>query len=202
MVVDQELGILYAGQEDVGIWRISAAFEAASPVLVDKVREFGVPYTYDTEEEECVINYAADPGYGGKYLSADVEGLTIYYTASNQGYLLASSQGDDTFAVYDRRGANRFIGSFAIADNRRRGVDGAQECDGAAVLNVPLGPAFPLGLLVTQDGANTPDVLDAEGEARDNTNFKFTPWQRVAQAFSAPLSIDTTSWNPRTGYRL
>ncbi|WP_164928935.1 phytase [Gloeobacter violaceus] len=202
MVVDQELGILYAGQEDVGIWRISAAFEAASPVLVDKVREFGVPYTYDTEEEECVIDYAADPGYGGKHLSADVEGLTIYYTASNQGYLIASSQGDNTFAVYDRRDVNRFIGGFEIADNRRKGVDGVQECDGAAVLNVPLGAAFPLGLLVTQDGGNTPEVSDNEGEARDNTNFKYTPWQSLAKAFPSPLAIDTTSWNPRTGYGL
>ncbi|WP_420841401.1 phytase [Gloeobacter kilaueensis] len=199
LVVDQELGILYAAQEDVGIWRIPPSFNRTQAVLIDRVREYGVPYTYDSEAEECNYNFAADPGYSGKHLSADAEGLTLYYTAGNQGYLLASSQGDSTFVLYDRRGRNRFLKSFALTDNPA-GIDGVQDCDGAAVLNVPLGQAFPLGLLVTQDGDNTPDVLDSDGEVRANTNFKFTPWQALARAFPRPLAIDPKSWNPRTGY--
>lgn len=198
MVVDQERGILYAGQEDVGIWKMGLQLNTAVPRLVDKVREYGVPYTYNTEEEECVINYGADPGYGGNHLSADVEGLTIYYAAGSRGYLLASSQGDNTFAVYEQLGNNRYLGSFRLGNSG--GIDGVQESDGAAVINVPLGQAFPRGLLVTQDGQNTPEVLDGSGEVRANTNFKFTPWPSVAGAFPAPLQVSPNSWNPRTGY--
>jgi 3-phytase len=50
-------------------------------------------------------------------------------------------------------------------------TDGAQDCDGAAVVSTPL-PGFPGGLLVVHDGENTPDVLDDVGEPRLNTNFK------------------------------
>lgn len=195
MVVDQELGILYAGQEDVGIWKIKLPLDDTTPTLLDKVREFGVPYSYDSVEEECNIDFSNDPGYGGKRLSADVEGLTIYY-AKNKGYLLASSQGDNTFAVYERQGENRFVGSFALVDTTT--VDGVQESDGAAVINVPLDREFPLGLFVTQDGDNTPEVLDDQGEPRANTNFKFTPWQSIAKAFSQPLQIEPDGWNPRS----
>lgn len=40
------------GQEDVGIWQMPADLRG-KPVLVDKVREYGVPGTYDEESEEC-----------------------------------------------------------------------------------------------------------------------------------------------------
>jgi 3-phytase len=195
MVVDQELGILYAGQEDVGIWKIRLPLGYTTPTLLDRVREFGVPYTYDSVEEECKIDFSNDPGYGGKRLSADVEGLTIYY-ANDKGYLLASSQGDNTFAVYERQGKNLFVGSFALVDKTT--VDGVQESDGAAVINVPLGREFPFGLFVTQDGDNTPEVLDNQGEPRANTNFKFTSWESIAKAFSQPLQIEPDGWNPRS----
>jgi 3-phytase len=201
MVADEALDILYLGQEDVGIWKVSIkTFGLVQPVLIDRVREYGVPYTYDTAEEECVLDTAADPGFGGKHLTADVEGLTIYYATENQGYLLASSQGDNTFAVYSRGGGiNRYLGSFALT--KTKGVDSVEESDGAAVLNVRLGSAFPYGLLVTQDGDNTPAVLDGGGEPRDNTNFKFTPWQAIARAFPKPLAVNPFGWDPRSGYR-
>jgi 3-phytase len=201
MVVDEGLGILYLGQEDVGIWKTPVrSFGTVQPMLVDRVREYGVPYTYDRQAEECIYNFAADPGFGGKHLSADVEGLTIYYGFGNWGYLLASSQGDNTFAVYNRSaGPNRYLGSFAITATKT--IDGVQESDGAAVINVPLGAAFPYGLLVTHDGDNTPEVLGKDGEPRSNTNFKFTPWQNVALAFPQPLVVLPFGWNPRFGHQ-
>ncbi|MFE6847485.1 phytase [Streptomyces sp. NPDC057686] len=99
MVVDPADGTLYAGQEDVGIWRMRADLTSA-PVLVDRVREYGVPATYDENTEECTPG--ADPGFGGRRLSADVEGLTLVDEGDGDGYLMASSQGDNTFAFYDR----------------------------------------------------------------------------------------------------
>lgn len=166
MVVDPATGTLFAAQEDVGIWKVPLAL-SGTPRLVDKVIEFGVPGTYDPETEECTPG--PDPGFGGKHVHADVEGLTIYAQGKASGLLLASSQGDDTFAAYTRRG-NQFVSSFAVRSNRR--LDGSQECDGAAVTSTPL-PGYPLGLLVVQDGFNTPDVAGTDGEARTNTNFKY-----------------------------
>ncbi|MBP2322587.1 3-phytase [Kibdelosporangium banguiense] len=163
MVVDYRTGTLYAGQEDVGIWRMSARLDD-KPVLIDKVREFGIPGTYDPSTEECTPG--KDPGFGGKHVSADVEGLTIHY---GRNLLLASSQGDNSFAAYDLPG--RYRTSFQV----KYKDDLVQESDGAAVIGTGLGHRFPNGLLVVQDGDNT-------GEPRDSTNFKFVGWDDVAHA--------------------
>ncbi|MXM68893.1 phytase [Streptomyces sp. HUCO-GS316] len=180
MVVDPATGTLYAGQEDIGIWRLRADL-TGKPVLVDKVREYGVPGTYDDGTEECTPG--ADPGYGGKRLSADVEGLTIFQERDGDGYLLASSQGDNTFALYDREVSedNEYEGGFRIGAASDT-LDGVEECDGAAVLNAPLGSRYPRGLLVVQDGRETPEVPDGEGGTRTATGFKFVDLGAVVDA--------------------
>lgn len=166
MVVDPANGMLYAGQEDVGIWRVRADLTGA-PRLVDKVREFGVPAAYDEATEECVAG--TDPGFGGKRLSSDVEGLTLVTEPGGDGYLLASSQGDDTFALYDREvgDRNEYEGGFRVTA-ASAGLDGSEESDGAAALNARLGAKYPNGLLVVQDGHDTPGDGD-----REATGFKF-----------------------------
>jgi 3-phytase len=193
MVVDPARGVAFLGQEVIGIWKVGVGPHGFSgrPVLIDRSREFGVPGVFDPEEDECVLDEDADPGFGGEHVSADVEGLTIYRGGRGRGYLLASSQGDDTFAVYADRGLGPYVGSFAVADGPN--ADGVQESDGAAVVNVPLGPAFPRGLLVTQDGDNA-----GAGEAElDSTNFKLTRWDAVAAAFRPPLLVDPFGFSPR-----
>ncbi|WP_097867915.1 phytase [Streptomyces sp. rh34] len=192
MAFDQEEGVLYAAQEAVGLWRIELDDEEFDDAdLIDRVREYGTPWTYDEEaDEECVLDTANDPGYGGKHLSADAEGVTVYHAADGAGYVLASSQGDDTFAVYEREGDNAYVGSFAVTGGPA--VDGVQHSDGSMVVNVPLGTAFPKGLLITHDGDATP----ADGD-REGTNFKFTRWDTVADGFPEPLTVDITSFDPR-----
>ncbi|WP_244329313.1 5'/3'-nucleotidase SurE [Tolypothrix sp. PCC 7910] len=175
MVVDQETGFLYIGQEDVGIWKFQAEPNGGTTgKLIDQVK-----------------------GLGGKYLTDDVEGLTIYYGKNGTGYLLASSQGDNTFVAYTREGNNDYLGNFAIGSNGA--IDSVQESDGADVINVPLGPNFPKGLFVTQDGDNEPAKLVSDDDEIENinSNFKLVPWENIANAFSTPLNIDTTSYNPR-----
>ncbi|MGW4403779.1 phytase [Nonomuraea sp. NPDC004702] len=184
MVVDQERDVLYAAQEDVGIWRMRADL-TGTPVLVDKVREYGVPGTYDPATEECTPG--ADPGYGGTHLTADAEGLTIYYREDGKGYLLASSQGDNTFAVYRREGSNAYLGQFRIGE--ANGIDGSEVSDGSTVLNVPLGE-FDEGMFIAHDGVNTPATAD-----RENTNFKFADWGDIADELD--LDVDTDGWDPR-----
>ncbi|GAB3074737.1 phytase [Micromonospora schwarzwaldensis] len=168
-VVDPDTGVVHLAQEKVGLWRtrlVGGRFVGA-PRSVERVREYGVPATFDAEEDDCVTDYAADPGFGGR-IAQDVEGLTIHRTGRSTGTLIVSSQGDDTFYTYDRR-TDRPIGRFAVVDGR---VDGSQECDGAAVTATPL-PGYPGGLLVVHDGRNTPESADGDGGARPDTNFKF-----------------------------
>lgn len=183
MVVDPDTGELYAGQEDVGIWKLDADLESPAK-LIEKVRSYGVPGTYDEKTEECTAG--TDPGFGGRHISADVEGLTIWHDPENptrKGYLLASSQGDDTFAVFDRGHGNAYVRGFRIAAGTGPGaLDGSQECDGATVTTAPLGKKFPNGLLVVQDGANTPGASGPDGEARTDTNFKFVDVGKVRKA--------------------
>ncbi|MGH2412731.1 MAG: phytase [Microcystaceae cyanobacterium] len=177
MVADRELGYLYVGQENRGIWKFLAEPDGSTTgVLLDPVKPEGT------------------------HLEADVEGLTIYYGNDGKGYLLASSQGDSTFALYDRTRSNNYLGSFSIG--AFGGIDSVQESDGADVLNIPLGPLFPSGLFVTQDGSNDPPVLFFDEDDQEfvnvSTNFKFVPWENIANAFSPnPLLIDTISFNPR-----
>jgi 3-phytase len=127
-VADDALGRLYLGEENRGIWRYQAEpWGGSRRTLVDST------------------------GRGG-HLDADVEGLTILAGPRGTGYLIASSQGDSTFAVYRREGRNSYVGRFRIVGRGR--VDAVEGTDGIDGVAAPLGPRFPSGLLVVQDGDN------------------------------------------------
>ncbi|RSN43563.1 hydrolase [Amycolatopsis sp. WAC 04197] len=163
-VLDTANRVLYTAQEDVGIWRIpvhGAGF--GRPELIDKVRSFGVPQRFDEATEECVAD-GPDPGFGGKWLTADAEGLALA-----DGKLLASSQGDSRFVVYDRDGTPRR--DFRVVAGR--GTDSVEHSDGAAITTRPLGPLFPHGLLVVHDGERRPAATDPSGEELATTGFAF-----------------------------
>ncbi|MFI5560383.1 phytase [Amycolatopsis japonica] len=163
-ILDAGNRVLYTAQEDVGIWRIpvhGAGF--GRPELIDKVRSFGVPQRFDEAAEECVAD-GPDPGFGGKWLTADAEGLALA-----DGKLLASSQGDSRFVVYDRDGTPRR--DFRIVAGR--GTDSVEHSDGAAITTRPLGPLFPHGLLVAHDGERRPAATGPAGEELATTGFAF-----------------------------
>jgi myo-inositol-hexaphosphate 3-phosphohydrolase len=174
LVVDQQQGILYAGQEGRGIWKLDAATLGSSTrELIDEVAPTGTN------------------------LKADVEGLTIYYGKNGRGYLIASSQGDSTFAVYTREGENRYLGSFRITGGAR--IDSVEESDGAEVISTSLGGEYRFGLFITQDGLNDPPVLvEDEGELENvNTNFKLVNWLLIARSFDPPLRLEPNAYDPR-----
>ncbi len=159
-VVDDVHGFFYISEEDVGIWKYKAEPGATSDrVKVDSV------------------------GSGG-HLAADVEGLTIYYTSTGGGYLLASSQGNNAYVAYQRDGSNAYVTTFQIGAGN--GIDSVTRTDGIDVTNANLGQAFPAGVFVAQDNSN--DGL--------NQNFKLVPWDAIVDATGSGLSLDTT-WNPR-----
>ena len=51
--------------------------------------------------------------------------------------------------------------------------------DGLDVVAVPLGPDYPAGLLVVQDG-----FIRKPGKPRQNQNFKLVSWHGVAAALA------------------
>ena len=126
-------------------------------------------------------------------LVPDVEGLTIYYGEDGNGYLVASSQGNNTFAIYDRAGDNEYLDSFA--------VEGVAESDGADVINVPLGEDYPAGLLVVQDGSNEPAVVfgdPEDGEIQNfNTNFKYVSLADFEDLLPDLPPYDPNAFDPR-----
>ncbi|WP_198940369.1 phytase [Micromonospora sp. CB01531] len=188
VAVDQASGVLYAAQEDVGLWRLQLPLGSGNqPKLIDRVKDFGIHDVYDSETEECRPIDPNAKGYGGNLLTADAEGVDIYYGPGSTGYVLVSSQGDDTFAVYERQGVNGALGSFRV-----KGVGGADDIngsDGLAVTNRPVGN-YRQGLFVTHDEPETgPDVDDD----RDATNFSYVSWGDIARALS--LNVDTRAGN-------
>ena len=186
LTVDQRTGVLYAAQEDVGLWRLQLPFGTAEPRLIDRVKDFGVHDAYDPETEECAPVDADDEGFGGSVLEADAEGVDLYYGPGATGYLIVSSQGDDTFAVYERQGRNRLVGTFSVD-----GVDGADEIngsDGLAVTNRVVGD-YREGLLVTHD---EPETGEGVGD-RDATNFSYVHWDDIAAALH--LKVSTAAGN-------
>ena len=157
-VADDILGHLYIGEEDRGIWKYSAKPGGLDKgVLIDSI---------------------------GPHLAADVEGLTIYYSGKSTGYLIASSQGDNTYAIYSRGEGNKFIGRIAIVDSEN--IDGTSETDGIDVCNMHLGEKFSNGIFVVQD-----DVND-----KGKQNFKVVPWENISSSFDPPLTINNV-WNLR-----
>jgi 3-phytase len=146
---DDELGQLYIAEEDVALWAYSA-----EPDGGDKRAQI-------------------DKTEGGN-LTADVEGVSIYVGADGKGYIIASSQGEDAYAVYRREAPHDFVGKFHVVANETLGIDGSSETDGLDVVSAPLGPDYPAGLLVVQDGRNLMP------SARQN--FKYVSWQDVMKA--------------------
>jgi 3-phytase len=146
-VVDPRTRRLYVGEEDAGIWRFDAdPAGATTPVEVAAV--------------------------DGKALVADVEGLTIAAGAGTSGWLLASSQGDNAYAVYDLS-TERYLGRFRIGAGR---FGATSETDGIGAMAGDFGAGFAGGLFVAQDGDNAPAAQ----------NFKLVPLDSIATALGLP----------------
>lgn len=149
-VADDHSGTLFIGEEDVALWRMDAEPEGGdAKTAVDRVD--------------------ANPA-----IKDDLEGVGLYDLGGGRGYLVVSSQGNDTYAVYRREGDREYLGSFAVAADGVRGVDGISETDGLDVSSANLGPGFENGAMVAQDGRN---VLPVQ-----NQNYKIVPWSAIAEA--------------------
>jgi 3-phytase len=158
-VADDFLGHVYVGEEAVGIWKFGAEPGAGAA--------------------RTQVDHTGPDGH----LVADVEGLAIYYAGADRGYLLASSQGNSTIAVYTREGGNAFVGSFRVEANGT--IDGVTGTDGLEVTSFGMSGAFPNGLLAVHDNAN---------DGGSASNIKYVLWDPIAGALG--LLMDT-SVDPR-----
>ncbi|MFE4632736.1 phytase [Streptomyces sp. NPDC056773] len=136
---------------------------------------------YLGEEDIGVWIYGAEPTAGttrtklnstgsAGHITADTEGITA---AGNRIYV--SSQGSNDFTVYDRT-THAYLGRFSVVGGAS--ADDCEDTDGIDASAANLGPAFPQGVFVCQDGSNgTPGTSG-------NQNFKFVPLQRITANFA------------------
>jgi 3-phytase len=138
-VVDPADGTLYVGEEDAGIWRFGPG--ATTGELVARV--------------------------DNQHLVADVEGLALL-RIGEQAWLVASSQGDNAYAVFALP-AMTPAGRFNVVAGK---VGATEETDGIARVGGSFGADYPEGLFVAQDGHNQPAAQ----------NFKLVSWAAVKAA--------------------
>lgn len=157
-VADDASGALYVNEEDIGLWRMSAKPGGGN-------------------EKTMVERIADNPA-----VKDDYEGLGIYDLGDGRGYLVISSQGNDSYAVYRREGKQEYLGSFAVVADPLRGIDGISETDGLEVTSRNLGPGFEHGAMIAQDGRNVMPV--------ENQNYKYVPWSSIARALNLEMRKD------------
>lgn len=147
-VADDETGALYVAEEDVALWKLGADAKAGS-------------------NRKPIARIGENPA-----LKDDLEGVGLYIQPKGKGYLVVSSQGNNSYAVFRREGDNAYVGSFAVTANGDNGVDGISETDGLEVTSAPLGVGLEAGAFVAQDGRNIAPP--------EHQNFKLVPWSAIA----------------------
>lgn len=149
MVADSYWQQLYVGEEGRGIWRL-----AIDP---------------NTGDSKSLLTQSDSLNPNIRY---DIEGLSIYSLSDSTGYLIASSQGNFSYSIFERTPPNAYRTSFKI--EARGGIDGVEETDGLDLTSDSLSALFPKGMLVVQDGFN----YSTDNELIPQ-NFKYVDWRAI-----------------------
>lgn len=147
-VVDPRSNTLYIGEENAGIWAIDIA----------------------SGEKRMIVEI------GTGMLVADVEGLALAAQGADGGYLVASSQGDNAYAVYLLPGYEP-VGRFRIAAGD---LGATEETDGIALDPRSFGADYPGGLFIAQDGVNPPAAQ----------NFKLARWDEILAELAGGMAAN------------
>ncbi|MCA6065949.1 phytase [Chryseobacterium sp. RG1] len=164
-----------SGPKDGYLWQYKLV-EKDGKITGEAIRKFGkysglkeiesiavddeMGYIYYSDEMFGVHQYYADPAKGNEELSvfgkgdfkSDVEGISIYPTSANTGYILVSNQQKDTFNVYLRENPSKGrIAEIPVS---------TKESDGSEVTNVNLGPKFPKGIFVAMSNGKVFHIYD------------------------------------------
>jgi 3-phytase len=122
LVADDDLGWVYAADEDHAILKFHADPAASG---------------------ELVATFAQDDGIAG-----DREGLAIYDCGGGKGWIVLSSQGNSTVKVYRREGEPGAPHRHPLVATLA--TPGSRQTDGLDITSVPL-PGFPAGMLAKHD---------------------------------------------------
>ncbi|WP_420591295.1 phytase [Bacterioplanoides sp.] len=146
---------LFLGEENYGIWALDLSDNSSEPQLIQTLND-------------AITN---------NQLHADIEGMDIYH-GKGQSYLVVSSQGNDSYVLFDTLPPFAYKGHFRIGMNTSvtPAIDGASETDGLTVSSAYLGPQYPQGLLVVQDGRN---LMPEEFQ-----NFKLVSWKDIREGLT------------------
>ena len=102
------------------------------------------------------------------HLRADLEGVCIYRAQNGLGYVIVSSQGNSTYAIYDRLAPYAYRGSFEIRDPGGS-FGSTQETDGIEVVPGVLSADYPFGMFLAHDAKNSGGL-----------NIKLVKWDDIA----------------------
>ncbi|SER95304.1 phytase [Pedobacter rhizosphaerae] len=168
------------------LWQYLLTDDGEGNVKAELVRKFGkysgqkeieaiavdneLGYVYYCDEQVGVRKYYAEPSKGNEELalfgkgdfSVDNEGIAIYKTAGNKGYVLVSDQGAQQLKVYDRVGKANIANPHPLLATIKYS---ANQTDGIDVVSVPLNSDFKHGLLVAMS---------------DDKTFHFYRWEDIA----------------------
>jgi len=167
-VGDDANSVLFVAEEDVGVYA----------------------YTLDSIASGAPQRVEIDTVAHGK-LTADVEGVAIADEGNGTGYLIVSSQGSNSYNVYDRKAPYALRGVFTVRNGSPAAheTDAVEDTDGLDVTTAALGAAFPGGVFVAQDGAN----FDGPNRVRANQNFKLVSWAAIKDALKLAPAQETSA---------
>lgn len=143
-VVDNRTNTLYIGEEAAGVW------------------------SFDMTSADMGAGKRLVAAVDNRMLVADVEGLALFPQGTDGGMLVASSQGDNAYAVYSLPDMKP-MGRFRIAAAT---YGSTEETDGIELVSGSFGALYPGGIFVAQDGQNEPEAQ----------NFKLVSWADVMEA--------------------
>lgn len=140
---------------------------------------------YLAVEVGALMRYDSDPNAAstpieiariGQYgLMADLEGVTVYPKGDKDGYVIVSSQGNNSYGVF-KLPRYEFAGRFEIMGGT---VDAVSTTDGIAVTSQSTA-RFPKGFLVVQDDMDN----TSPSEAFKKQNFKIIDWRDIESQLS------------------
>ena len=176
-----------------GIYEQHILSETNGRMSARKVREFSTGtktegcafddrsrHVYIAEEEGGLYRYPASPAGKdaqtvlakvGEYgLAADFEGVTMYESGVDAGYVIVSAQGNNSYGLFALP-SMEYAGRFTIGDGV---VDGTSTTDGIAATSTSTAK-FPKGFLVVQDDIDDTSV----SEGRKKQNVKVIDWRDI-----------------------
>lgn len=157
------------GPKEGYLWQYKLVDNGAGAVKAEVVRKFGkysgkkeiesiavdneLGFVYYSDEQVGVRKYFADPDSSSTELALikadgyaeDNEGISIYKTGPNSGYLLVSDQGAHQFRIYPRNGDPGNPNQYTLL---KTVPVQAMQSDGSEATSVAFGDKYPKGFFV------------------------------------------------------